>query len=256
MNKCKVCGSDTEFKFEKLVLNKYDVKYYQCNSCMFLQTEKVYWLNEAYSSAITKQDIGLVYRNLLYAPIVSSIIKLFFNSNKKFLDYGGGYGLFVRIMRDFGFNFYRFDTYCENIFAEGFDEVDSEKYELLTSFEVFEHLENPLQEIDKMLLKSKSILFSTELQPSNDIEKWWYVMPETGQHISLFSFDSLKFIALKYNLNLYSNGKTLHLLTDKKINSFLFKLICRSKIAKLVNLLLKNNRSFLMDDYNKLISSN
>jgi hypothetical protein len=81
-------------------------------------------------------------------------------------------------------------------------------------------------------------------------------MPETVQHISLFSFDSLKFIALKYNLNLYSNGKTLHLLTDKKINSFLFKVICRSKIAKLVNLLLKNNRSFLMDDYNKLISSN
>jgi hypothetical protein len=252
MTNCNICQSNTFEKFQRNILNKYNIKYYQCERCEFIQTEKPYWLDEAYSSAITFQDIGLLYRNNLYTPIVSILIKLYFDRFKKFLDYGGGYGVFTRLMRDKGFNFFRFDTYCENYFARTFDDDSKTQYELVTSFEVFEHLVDPLNEIEKMLKKGRNIFFSTELQPESDIENWWYIMPETGQHISLYTLKSLEFIANKYNLNLYSNGSTFHLLTDKKISKLIFKVITKFRVASFLSLIFKNSESFLMSDYNKV----
>ena len=55
---CKVCGKPTAPLFKKLVLRKYDVQYHQCPSCGFIQTEEPYWLEEAYSSAISDLDLG------------------------------------------------------------------------------------------------------------------------------------------------------------------------------------------------------
>jgi hypothetical protein len=94
-----------------------------------------------------------------------------------------------------------------------------QKFELLTAFEVFEHLENPLGEIEQMFRYAESILFSTELQPDMKCTSpadWWYFVPESGQHIALFSKDSLKEISNIFNCNLYSNGSSLHLLTRRR----------------------------------------
>jgi len=56
------------------------------------------------------------------------------------LDYGGGHGVFVRIMRDFGFDFRWSDCYATNIYARGFEGDVHLRHELVTAFEVFEHL--------------------------------------------------------------------------------------------------------------------
>jgi hypothetical protein len=257
MENCKICGNTSKEIFTAKVLFKYDVKYYQCSICLFMQTQQPFWLEEAYDSAITKQDIGLLFRNNYFSNLLKVFIPIFFNKRKKFLDYGGGYGVFVRLMRDNGFDFYRYDTYCENIFAKGFEDSGSDKYELLTSFEVFEHLDNPLKEIEIMLSKSDSIFFSTELQPENlkNENDWWYIMPWTGQHVSLFSIDSLKFLANKYDLNLYTNGRSFHLLTKKKINSFLFKFISIGLVNKVFCFLIFNRKSYLSTDYKNLIKT-
>ncbi len=257
MNKvfCKICNTESYELFSSKVLHKYVVKYYKCKSCGFVQTEKPYWLTEAYSSAITAQDIGLIGRNIFYAPIVSALIKMSFAKSGKFLDYGGGYGMFVRLMRDRGFNFFRFDTYCQNIFAIGFDHENQSGYELITAFEVFEHLADPLEEIETMLKKSRNIFFSTELQPRAFVNEkdWWYVMAETGQHISLYSIDALRFIANKYGLNLYTNGINFHLLTEKNIKTSIFKLITNRYSCKVINKLVSSPPSLLMPDYNKIV---
>ncbi|MBD2125292.1 glycosyltransferase [Microcoleus sp. FACHB-1] len=221
--KCKICEAESlKFANSKL-LNKYYVDYFQCSSCGFIQTEEPYWLKEAYSSPIAKSDVGLVFRNTNFSRITSELIFKIFAHEAKFLDYGGGYGLFVRMMRDMGFDFYWHDTFCPNLFALGFEvgQNGDTYYELVTAFEVFEHFVNPLPEIEKILKFSKNILFSTELLPDNNPKphEWWYYAPEEGQHISLYTNKALLFIAEKFSLNLYSKGSTLHLLTEKKLSA-------------------------------------
>jgi len=255
---CKICkSSSVVLVFKKRVLGKYDVSYFRCNECEFIFTEQPYWLKEAYSNAITSLDIGLLGRNIYLFQIVKSMIIFFFNSKAKFLDYAGGYGVFTRLMRDAGFNYYREDVYCENLFAKGFDITDvaeTRNYELITAFELFEHLENPINDLEKPLLLSDNLLFSTELIPKNKsgLETWWYFTPETGQHISFYSVKSLNELAKRLNMHFYTNGVNIHLFTKKKINNRLFKILSKQRISRLLGLFLRKKSSLLQADFNKI----
>ncbi len=263
MSSCPICNGPTKAIFRAQVLKSFEVEYLQCETCEFIQTEEPYWLPEAYSTAIASMDVGLVQRNILLCATVEDIIYQNFDKSGIFLDYAGGYGLFVRLMRDKGINFYRQDIYCENIFAKYFDLIDlldAQKFELVTAFEVFEHLRRPLDEIESIFQFSDSILFSTEIQPSkiiSSVDDWWYFVPETGQHISLYSKKSLEHLSKKFSCNLYSNGSTLHLLTKRKLIADPFlsleansKSILEKIIAK-VGLLgsPKVNKSLLQKDF-------
>ncbi|WP_449419483.1 methyltransferase domain-containing protein [Phormidium nigroviride] len=225
--KCKICESESFYFANANILNKYDAAYFKCTNCGFVQTEEPYWLEEAYSQPIADTDSGLVFRNYMLARIASNIIAKLFNPEAKFLDCGGGYGLFVRLMRDINYKFFWQDKYCKNIFAQGFEAnlQNAENYEAVTSFEVFEHFVNPIAEISEILKYSKNILFSTELLPDSDPkpEEWWYYAPHEGQHISFYTPKSLSILAERLGLNLYSNGSSLHLLTESNIQEALFE---------------------------------
>lgn len=250
---CNICSTETSSFAKSTILNKYEIAYFKCNNCGFIQTEEPYWLNEAYSEPINCSDCGLVSRNLMLAKIAKTIIFAFFETDEKFLDYGGGYGLFVRLMRDSGFDFYRYDKHCENLFAREFEVDLNNRYELLTAFEVFEHLSNPIDEIHEMLSFCQNILFTTELLPVTTPKpgEWWYYGLDHGQHISFYTYKSLSVIAEKFSLNLYSDGKSIHLLTSKKITPLLFKIVCRYKISALINIII-NRRSLVQADYLKI----
>jgi len=215
--KCKICHTEAKPIFTTKVLNKYDVQYYRCPNCEFIQTEKPVWLKEAYHHAITDLDIGLIYRNLEYSKIIYKTIVNSFNSQKQFLDFAGGYGIFVRLMRDMGLNFFHQDKYCENIFAtnHSIEKAKESKFEALTTLEVFEHLNNPLEEINKMFFLSDTIIFSTEIIPEKTPTKpedWWYFIPETGQHIAFYSEKTLIEIAKHFKSNYFRSGN-LHMFT-------------------------------------------
>ncbi|RQO72444.1 hypothetical protein DBR43_14720 [Pedobacter sp. KBW06] len=222
--KSKITGGQTELAFVTKVLKKYDVKYYRCLDTGFVQTEEPYWLEEAYSSAITKLDIGMLSRNEVVRDKTLKILPRHFDANKRFLDYAGGYGIFTRLMRDKGYDYYHSDIYCQNIFAEYFDLANcpqQDNFELVTAFEVLEHLVNPMEEIRTMLALSDNLLFTTELQPEemqNNLSDWWYIVPETGQHIALYTEKSLHFIAKELGLHCYSDGVNTHLFTKKKLS--------------------------------------
>ncbi|MBD2490177.1 glycosyltransferase [Aulosira sp. FACHB-615] len=245
--KCKICNSNSHFFGKNLLLNKYNVNYFQCSNCGFVQTEEPYWLEEAYSDVIGKSDSGLLFRNQYCSQKAYQIIFNIFNHQSRFLDYGAGYGLFVRMMRDSGFDFYWLDKFCNNIFAKGYTTNGNESYELVTAFEVFEHFVNPIEEIENILKFSRNILFSTEILPINNPkpDEWWYYVPQEGQHTSIYTLKSLEIIADKYNLNFYSsnisyNGITLHLLTENKLVPNVFNNLCQSPIKEIRKVSLLN----------------
>lgn len=239
---CKICGSHSVFMHEAKILAKYSVKYYQCPKCYFLQTEEPFWLEESYQESINVSDTGYISRNVYLSRISSVLIYLLFNRKARFIDYGGGYGIFVRLMRDIGFDFYWQDAYTENIFARGF-EAENAHYELVTSFETFEHFVEPNKDIQNMLGLSDNILFSTELY-GKEIpapNEWYYYGLNHGQHISFYNIKTLEHIAQRYLLNLWSDGRSLHLLTKQTINSHMVNLAyygCKMGLAVVVKKLM------------------
>jgi hypothetical protein len=251
---CLICESRNELFGTGLVLNKYDVRFFRCPACGFIQTETPYWLEEAYSKAIASSDIGYVSRNVGMARITRALISLAFDSNRRFVDYGGGYGMFVRLMRDAGFDFWRYDRRCENLFAQGFDlerlsPPENANFELLTAFEVFEHLVDPRQELRQMLALAPSIFFSTVILPDRApaIGSWWYYVLAHGQHIAFYTVRSLEILATKCDLRLYTNRKSLHVLSRSKVSKTLFRLATTSPFLRIVNLLFRRESLLLRD---------
>ena len=251
---CKICGSKAKKIFSAKILNKYNINYFYCDNCGFLQTENPYWLEESYKESINISDTGILSRNLYLSKISSSIIFFFFNKQGKFLDYAGGYGIFTRLMRDIGFDFYWNDKFTKNLVARGFEYNKSQPIELITCFEAFEHFENPISEIETMLGISRNILFSTELLPHlvPRPNEWWYYGLNHGQHISFYSLKTLQFIAKKYNLNLYTNKTSIHLLTGKRLNNLIFNLILKITRFGLFNIIKSGVKSKTINDWKLL----
>lgn len=236
MDKCILCEDVSVTHLgQKRILNKYDVNYFQCRKCGLIFTEKPYWLQEAYSSAICMTDTGAVERNLQCAEGVSFIVKRYYKKIGKVLDYGGGYGIFVRLMRDRGYDFCWYDKFAEPLMCRGF-EWNNEKVSLITSFECFEHMDSPAEDIERMFSISNNIIFSTDLY-SDGFEvkgdKWWYYCFEHGQHIAFYSKKTLEYLADKYNVNYYQLCG-YHWFTDKKIsrNSLYLTNFIWSKVSK------------------------
>ena len=218
---CKICESDSLPVFKATVLNKYFVQYYQCSHCGFIQTEKAYWLKEAYTDAISSLDTGIMKRNIYFSQLITAIIGLLKKTKGTFLDYGGGLGIFTRLMRDRGLNFFWYDLNAHNYLAHGFEgSFENSKYDMVTAFECFEHFENPLDEIEKILSVTDTLFFTTELAASKaeSPDRWWYYCLEHGQHISLYTEETLRYLASKYNLNLTTNKVNLHILSRKPIS--------------------------------------
>lgn len=228
---CKICNGISKKVFDTQVLYKYDVAYYQCTACGFAQTEKPYWLGEAYESSMNLSDTGVMMRSERLSKITTSVICLFYNKKGIYLDYAGGLGVFTRAMRDIGFNYYWHDPYTKNEVARGFEGSLDIKYDILSTFESFEHFAHPNEELEKMLKLSDSILFTTDLVPEKGISKeWWYIAAEHGQHIAFHTKKSFKVMASRYGLYYY-NTQNVHLLTKKKLG-FLGNSFFKFKYAK------------------------
>jgi 2-polyprenyl-3-methyl-5-hydroxy-6-metoxy-1,4-benzoquinol methylase len=233
---CKVCDSQSLPFGEITVLRKYQVHYFRCPACGFIQTETPYWLNEAYSSAIAMQDVGIMQRNLLNQELTSAVLNLLVPEAGRCLDYGAGHGIFVRLMRDRGFDFRWYDSHATNDYAGGFEYEADQACEFLTAFEVLEHLTDPLADIAKIMAISENVFVSTLLvpEPAPKLSDWWYFVPSAGQHISFYTLRALQLVAKRFGRQLLSRGP-YHLFTTTTKSETVFRLIMHAGAARILN---------------------
>ncbi len=221
------------------MLRRHPATYRRCTDCGFVFVVDPTWLDEAYDSAIAKVDLGCVDRVMRYSRSVKLVLHFFLDPKATCLDYGAGYGLFVRRMRDLGYDFRWYDKHCENLFAQDFVGALDARYELLTAFEVMEHLVDPLAELDAWSRLADNIVASTmlvERYRAPPLDEWVYYAPETGQHIGFFSIETLRRVASRLGLHLSSDGYEFHMFSKRPMSPALFRIVTYQRRARLAAL--------------------
>jgi len=223
---CAICGAATRVTHEGLLLGRHRVSYHLCDECDYWCTDEPHWLAEAYSDAISAADTGLVLRNTMVAQQLTPVLGHLFGDGP-FVDWAGGLGMLVRLMRDGGFDFYWRDPFAENLLARGF-EWPGGTSEVVTAIEVLEHVPDPLAFVQECLegAGADTLIFSQELHTGPDPD-WWYLTPATGQHVSFYSERTLTTIAQRLGMQLHTSPR-LHMLTRRDMPAGRFRRLVAS----------------------------
>jgi hypothetical protein len=167
-------------------------------------------LDEAYSQPIAALDIGLLGRCEHLTNVTEAVVRSL-SSTSACLDWAGGYGVLTRRLRDRGLNFFHHDPHTRNLFAGGLEGDPGQSWDLITLFEVFEHLSDPLDDLKGLAAAAPVLLFTTVLpDPTPRPGSWWYYTLETGQHITLYTAKALSTMASRLGMSFVSDGKSLH----------------------------------------------
>jgi methyltransferase family protein len=253
---CRLCGGLSSNVFSQTVLRKYEVGYYRCATCLSLQTEDAYWLDEAYRNSLSCLDTGRAQRNLSDLAVCFFVSKLY--RLKNVIDFGGGDGLLCRFLRDYGLNCFVNDKYATPTYAQGFTEPNFQNPDLVIAFEVLEHFPNPKKDLDDLFSSNPQALIVSTGIYTNEQSDWWYLAPETGQHIFFYSKDALHLVANKYGYRVLLNGDLVLFVRPgllSKAKYALTKLMLKRKIVRLLRSLIaflpapfaENDRLLLME---------
>src|ERR1700730_3900488 len=202
---CRLCEGRLLPRFSGMVLRKYEVRYFECDRCGSLQTEVPYWLDDAYGSNLSSLDSGAVQRNLQNLAAAYLISKLF--RVRDALDFGGGDGLLCRLLRDYNVNCFVKDKYAVPTYGQGFSEPDFAAPNLVLAFEVLEHFAAPAKELKVLFQLQPTVLLASTAVYKQQAADWWYLAPETGQHVFFYSKKAVKMIAERFGCSgLLSGG--------------------------------------------------
>ncbi|MFA6742470.1 MAG: methyltransferase domain-containing protein [Arcobacteraceae bacterium] len=233
MIKCPICGNEATL-FDSLDFNKsceevngkylkYSgilVNYHLCNYCYFcFAPEFKGWSDKDFEKKIYNKDYIFVdpeYEVTRAQRNGNLLLKLLKNCKQdiKHLDYGGGNGELSKMLNKNNISSKTYDPYSTK------NKYISDKFELITAFEVFEHINDVdllFNNLTNLLSNDGAIIFSTGLNDdylSNNktLSQWWYASPRNG-HISLFSRKSLEILSVKYHLQFKSiNYLGIHIL--------------------------------------------
>lgn len=232
---CRLCAGLLFERFGLRVIGKYDVRYYECVNCHSLQTEEPFWLAEAYAQNLSNLDTGAAQRNLHNLAACYTVAKLFKLRNA--IDIGGGDGLLCRLLRDYGINCFVKDKYARPAYAQGFTEPNFQSPDLVIAFEVLEHFANPSTELDELFGPNPGVLLVSTGIFTTEKEDWWYLAPESGQHVFFYTRKALDLIAAKYDYNLILSGGFILFVKSEQLTplrSLLARLLLTGRICRLI----------------------
>ncbi len=91
--------------------------------------------------------------------------------------------------------------------SQSIEAVQPGSYDIVTAFEVVEHFAHPETELAGLFRLAPQVLItSTQPYEGGMAKDWWYIGPETGQHVFFYSHKALHQIAARFGYHLYEFG--------------------------------------------------
>ena len=216
---CQICASSTEkiasIPFDvaqdgqnspSLALKETPIDYFQCPSCghvfaPWLIAQSKEWLSQhIYNADYPKYDAD-------YLDAESGRVKNqqnalvygyhFARKSIRHLDYGSGDGRLSSKLNAVGFRSESYDPFSSPCLPSG-------KFNLITAFEVIEHVPDPhgfIEALSGFMDDPCLIRIGTIPNDGEDIGSWWYANPRVG-HLNMFSIRSMMTLAHKHRLSL------------------------------------------------------
>jgi tetratricopeptide (TPR) repeat protein len=228
---CPVCNAEArmfdvvdfnknceESRGKFLPLSGRPIYYHRCVQCAFTYAPEFQrWTDDDFLRHVYNDKYVEIDPDYMSARPLSNAKFLdgLFGTEKhqiRHLDYGGGNGVLSAALNKDGWNSTSYDPFPKS--ERGIGELG--KFNLITAFEVFEHVPDVAILIRNLLALAEEecvIIFSTLLSDghvsSNNRLTWWYASPRNG-HISLFSKQSLVHVAEQNELTFGSFSEGFH----------------------------------------------
>lgn len=216
--RCPICGETATPLFRITVRQSIDTHVVQCNGCTFTFLPQSDWLHASFGDELQREDVGALDRNLLVADFLRPLIRSLSNQDITCVDWGGGYGLLSRLMRDRGINFHNYDEHTKQLFYSPAIATSDEVFDLLTLIEVSLHFTDPVEDFRKLMSRSSLVFFTCVVPPDPIPSDWWYLMPRTGQHVAMYPIESLRRIAEILDVGLVTDGRFFHLFHSRPVS--------------------------------------
>ena len=210
---CHICNKEAK----SFIDEKTNIKYYQCNAC-----EYIFKSPECYKDFSVQKERYNLHENDENDAGYQAYFKRFLDFTlplvgqpETALDFGCGRSTLLASLLE-----------REGISCDYFDPIyhpdtiiDSKKYHLIVSTEVFEHLHQP-REVFKTLLERLEVggylALQTQFHPkdSERFKKWYYHQDPT--HIVFFTAHTFRILCKRYDVEFISdNGKNMVVIQKK-----------------------------------------
>jgi len=220
---CRLCGGQARFWNMKRLLGRYDVAYYLCPQCRCLETDAPHWLADAYDVSGVGDDVGAAQRTIDLVLKTSALLdRCGLPKDAECIDFGGGLGLYTRMMRDRGFNFLSYDRYAQPFFSDrhSVKSLTGRSPAVVTAFEVLEHFSNPADDVVQLFESRPALLVATtELYTGQD-PSWHYFAEGTGQHVFFYSARALTFVARRFGYSIAFVGGLIVFAAGSQLERF------------------------------------
>ena len=211
--KCIICDCHTKV-FDDPQLQK---QYHYCQNCDCINLDTAYCLSlEKENSLYNNHQNSL--ENQGYVQMFEDFLDYFWNDltcKDKSLDFGSGpTPVLSQLLQKRGVHVDCYDKFYQPIKC-----FENQTYDFITSTEVFEHLNNPLETLRLLTkhLRPKGILAIMTLFHQNDqahFLTWWYRRDPT--HITFYTPKTLEVLANKCGLDIVrTDGKRIAVLKKR-----------------------------------------